>query len=170
MRGHVHRLANKRAAAIERYLWNDAGYYYSDYNWTRAQASDAVTAAVAFALFTGIATPERAQQTAKALERLLAPGGLLTTSRQTEEQWDAPNGWAPLVWITVAGLRRYEQHELAREIGTRFLSRIQVLFAAESKLVEKYDVQSDAVRGGGGGEYPLQDGFGWTNAVTLKLL
>lgn len=25
-------------------------------------------------------------------------------------------------------------------------------------------------RGGGGGEYPLQDGFGWTNGVTLKML
>jgi alpha,alpha-trehalase len=162
--------ATKRAGAIDRYLWNDAGYFYNDYDWTRAQASDVVTAAVAFALFAGIATPERAQQTAKALERLRAPGGLLTTSRQTGEQWDAPNGWAPLVWITVAGLRRYQQHELAREIGTRFLSRIEALFAAESKLVEKYDVQSDAVRGGGGGEYPLQDGFGWTNAVTLELL
>jgi alpha,alpha-trehalase len=162
--------ATKRAAAIDRYLWNDAGYYYTDYHWVRAEASDAVSAAVAFPLFAGVATPERAQQTAKALERLLAPGGLLTTSKRTEEQWDAPNGWAPLVWIAVAGLRRYEQHELAREIGTRFLSRIDALFKREGKLVEKYDVQSDAVRGGGGGEYPLQDGFGWTNAVTLKLL
>jgi alpha,alpha-trehalase len=25
-------------------------------------------------------------------------------------------------------------------------------------------------QGGGGGEYKLQDGFGWTNGVTLKLL
>lgn len=163
-------LAQKRAAAIERYLWNDAGYFYTDYNWLRTKASDAVTAAVAFPLFVGLATPERAQQTAKTLERLLAPGGLVTTSRKTDEQWDAPNGWAPLVWIAVAGLRRYEQHDLAREIGTRFLGRVEALFAAEGKLVEKYDVQSDAVRGGGGGEYPLQDGFGWTNAVTLKLL
>ncbi|WP_404936568.1 trehalase family glycosidase, partial [Pseudomonas aeruginosa] len=24
--------------------------------------------------------------------------------------------------------------------------------------------------GGGGGEYPLQDGFGWSNGVTLQLL
>ena len=163
-------LAKDRAAAIDRYLWNDAGYYYTDYNWARAEAVDDVTAAVAFALFAGVATPQRAQQTAKALERLLVPGGLVTTSRKTEEQWDSPNGWAPLVWIAVAGLRRYEQHDLAREIGTRFLSRIEALFASEGKLVEKYDVQSEAVRGGGGGEYPLQDGFGWTNGVTLKLL
>ena len=95
---------------------------------------------------------------------------MVTTSRKTDQQWDAPNGWAPLVWIAVAGLRRYEQHELAKEIGTRFLARIEALYAAQGKLVEKYDVQAHEVRGGGGGEYPLQDGFGWTNAVTLKLL
>jgi alpha,alpha-trehalase len=35
--------------------------------------------------------------------------------------------------------------------------------------VEKYDVSSTGT-GGGGGEYPLQDGFGWTNGVTLKML
>ena len=36
------------------------------------------------------------------------------------------------------------------------------------KLLEKYDVEERAP--GGGGEYPTQDGFGWTNGVTLALL
>jgi len=36
------------------------------------------------------------------------------------------------------------------------------------KLVEKYDVTGDAAAGGG--EYPLQDGFGWTNGVLRRLL
>jgi alpha,alpha-trehalase len=73
-----------------------------------------------------------------------------------------------LTWIAVEGLRRYQLHELAREIATRFLARVEALYAAEGKLVEKYDVSTEAVVGGGGGEYPLQDGFGWTNGVTLK--
>jgi alpha,alpha-trehalase len=30
-------------------------------------------------------------------------------------------------------------------------------------------VRRDAT-GGGGGEYPLQDGFGWTNGVTRMLM
>jgi alpha,alpha-trehalase len=36
-------------------------------------------------------------------------------------------------------------------------------------MIEKYDVESHS-RIGGGGEYPLQDGFGWTNGVLAALL
>ena len=56
----------------------------------------------------------------------------------------------------------------AADIGTRFLTQVQNLYAREQKLVEKYDLTGG--QGGGGGEYELQDGFGWTNGVTLKLL
>jgi hypothetical protein len=35
-------------------------------------------------------------------------------------------------------------------------------------MMEKYDVM-DTTRAAGGGEYPTQDGFGWTNGITLAL-
>jgi alpha,alpha-trehalase len=35
-------------------------------------------------------------------------------------------------------------------------------------MTEKYDVV-DMTRRAGGGEYPNQDGFGWTNGVALAL-
>ena len=35
-------------------------------------------------------------------------------------------------------------------------------------MIEKYDVMGES-RVGGGGEYPLQDGFGWTNGVYAAL-
>jgi alpha,alpha-trehalase len=100
--------------------------------------------------------------------QLLRPGGIATTTVKTGQQWDEPNGWAPLQWIAVDGLRRYQQDKLAADIGTRFLTQVQNLYAREQKLVEKYDLTGG--QGGGGGEYELQDGFGWTNGVTLKLL
>jgi alpha,alpha-trehalase len=43
------------------------------------------------------------------------------------------------------------------------------VYADSGKLVEKYDVVA-TTRKGGGGEYPLQDGFGWTNGVMRKLM
>ena len=35
-------------------------------------------------------------------------------------------------------------------------------------MMEKYDVV-DLSRPAGGGEYPTQDGFGWTNGVALAM-
>ena len=39
--------------------------------------------------------------------------------------------------------------------------------ANTGKLLEKYNVVT--LTPGGGGEYPLQDGFGWTNGVAAGL-
>ncbi|WP_410966954.1 trehalase family glycosidase, partial [Salmonella sp. SAL04277] len=82
-------------------------------------------------------------------------------------QWDEPNGWAPLQWVAVQGLRAYGRAALAEDIGRRFLAQVQQVYDREGKLVEKYDISGNQ-GGGGGGEYPLQDGFGWSNGVTLQ--
>lgn len=42
-------------------------------------------------------------------------------------------------------------------------------FKETGKLLEKYNVV-DTTLLAGGGEYPNQDGFGWTNGVLLKLI
>jgi alpha,alpha-trehalase len=162
-------LARARKTAIDKHLWSDAGYY-ADYDWQQRRLRDQVTAAALYPLFVGLASPARAKRSADTVQaQLLRPGGLATTRLHTGQQWDEPNGWAPLQWIAVDGLRRYGQDALAQRIGSRFLARVQALFAQQHKLVEKYGVDAKA-QGGGGGEYALQDGFGWTNGVTLLLL
>ncbi|QGR85358.1 alpha,alpha-trehalase TreA [Burkholderia multivorans] len=162
--------AARRALAINRWLWNRGGYY-GDYDWQLRKPRDGVTAAALYPLFAGVAWPERAKATAREVRKtLLQPGGLATTTETTGQQWDAPNGWAPLQWIAIEGLRRYGEPALAKDIGTRFLADVKHVYATEGKLVEKYVVEGVGQGGGGGGEYPLQDGFGWTNGVTLKLL
>ncbi|MCO1384202.1 alpha,alpha-trehalase TreA [Burkholderia multivorans] len=162
--------AARRALAINRWLWNRGGYY-GDYDWQLRKPRDGVTAAALYPLFAGVAWPERAKATAREVRKtLLQPGSLATTTETTGQQWDAPNGWAPLQWIAIEGLRRYGEPALAKDIGTRFLADVKHVYATEGKLVEKYVVEGAGQGGGGGGEYPLQDGFGWTNGVTLKLL
>jgi alpha,alpha-trehalase len=162
--------AARRAIGINRYLWNKNGYY-GDYDWRLGQARNNPSAAMLYPLFAGAAWPERAQVTARTIESLLLkPGGLATTTFNTTQQWDAPNGWAPLHWIAVQSLRRYGRPDLAQTFGTRFLADVNNVYASEHKLVEKYIVEGQGTGGGGGGEYPLQDGFGWTNGVTLRLL
>ncbi|MDL5366525.1 alpha,alpha-trehalase TreA [Xanthomonas sp. NCPPB 2654] len=162
-------LAGARKTAMDKHLWSDAGYY-ADYDWQQRRLRDQVTAAALYPLFVGVASPARAKRSADTVQaQLLRPGGLASTRLHTGQQWDEPNGWAPLQWIAVNGLRRYGQDALAQRIGSRFLARVQALFAQQHKLVEKYGVDAQA-SGGGGGEYALQDGFGWTNGVTLLLL
>jgi alpha,alpha-trehalase len=121
-------------------------------------------------LFFGAASSAQAAAlTRLAARELLQPGGIVTTPVRTGEQWDAPNGWAPIQWVAVAGLRRYEKSALAEVIACRWLVNVQNVYRESGKLVEKYDVVTTG-RSGGGGEYPTQDGFGWTNGVTRKLI
>jgi alpha,alpha-trehalase len=123
---------------------------------------------MAFPLFVGLASPGRAKATAQALTPLLGEGGLGTTAVRTGQQWDEPNGWAPLQWVAIEGLRRYRDDALAKRIATNWLATVDREYAASGKLLEKYNVVERLP--GGGGEYPLQDGFGWTNGVTRALL
>ncbi|WP_150567086.1 alpha,alpha-trehalase TreF [Pandoraea morbifera] len=163
-----------RRDAMTRYLWSDELGAFLDYDWQRGQRRTCLSAAAATPLFVGLASPPQAQRTAKTLrEHLVAAGGLRTTQASSLQQWDPPNGWAPLQWIAIHGLRKYGEQALASDIAHRWLSTVSALYVRESKLVEKYSLHtSDAMcpSGGGGGEYPLQDGFGWTNGVVRRLL
>ncbi|WP_312806147.1 alpha,alpha-trehalase TreA [Atlantibacter hermannii] len=164
------KLASQRQQAMESTLWNDKKGWYADYDMRRKAVSDSLTAAALYPLFVKAAAQDRADKVAAATQaQLLKAGGVLTTTVNTGQQWDAPNGWAPLQWIAAVGLENYGHDDLSMEVTWRFLTNVQHTYDREKKLVEKYDVTTTGT-GGGGGEYPLQDGFGWTNGVTLKML
>jgi alpha,alpha-trehalase len=162
-------LARARVAAIEKHLWHPGGYY-TDYDWRLGRLRDGKTAAMLYPLFVGAASKDHAARTLRTAEcALLQQGGIATTTARTGQQWDAPNGWAPLQWIADQAARRYGRPALAQAIDARFLASVEAVYANEHKLVEKYVV--DGTGGaGGGGEYPLQDGFGWSNGVALRML
>ncbi|TCV95200.1 alpha,alpha-trehalase TreA [Biostraticola tofi] len=169
--GRYSQLADGRMTAVNRLLWNDQQGYYTDFDWQLDKQTAPVTAATLFPLYVQMAPRERAVRTGETVRRLLLKeGGLSTTTVHNGQQWDAPNGWAPLQWVAVEGLGHYGQDALAQAIGSRFLTSVQALYEAEHKLVEKYAVEGEQLGGGGGGEYALQDGFGWTNGVTLMLM
>lgn len=157
-----------RRRAIMTHMWNPAGGFFADYDLDRKALSDQLTAAAAYPLFAGIARADQAKQTATALAHLVGPGGIATTLKRTGQQWDAPNGWAPLQWIAITGLGRYGQCALAARIRSGWLDTVTREYRASGRMLEKYDVLER--RPGGGGEYALQDGFGWTNGVTRALL
>ena len=161
--------AKARKTAMLAVLWDKELGTFVDYDWRAGTRSPHVTAAAAYPLFVGLASREQAAQVARSLRKhLLRPHGLLTTTVDTGEQWDAPNGWAPLQWIAIDGLRRNGEAALAAEIAAGWVAENARVYCKTGKLVEKYNVR-DAGEGAGG-EYPVQDGFGWTNAVLVKVL
>ena len=161
--------ADARAEAIRRVLWDEARGAYVDYLWREQRAAGDATLATAYPLYFGIADETQARRVADTLRRrLLQRHGLAASTVRTGEQWDLPNGWAPLQWLAIRGLERYGERELAADVARRWIRRNVEVFREQRKLVEKYDVTGDAAAGGG--EYPLQDGFGWTNGVLRALI
>jgi alpha,alpha-trehalase len=162
------RAAKRRRTAMHRWLWNDAGHF-GDFDIDAGAVRSQLTAATLMPLFTGVANGRQAASVARATaEHLLASGGLRTTLIETGEQWDWPNGWAPLQWIAFAGLRRYGHRRLANTIAARWVRTVDDEFQRSGWIHEKYDVEHG--RGGGGGEYVPQIGFGWTNGVTATFM
>jgi alpha,alpha-trehalase len=158
-----------RKKAILKYCWNAEKGFFFDYNYVMNQQSDIITAAGVFPLFVKIATATQAAAVAKTIgSTLLKDGGIVTSTNITGQQWDAPNGWAPLQWVTVNGIKNYNHTKLAKTIAIRWLSLNEKVYASTGKLMEKYNVE-DINQEAGGGEYPAQDGFGWTNGVYLGL-
>ncbi|MDE0877616.1 MAG: alpha,alpha-trehalase TreF [Sphingomonas bacterium] len=161
--------AKRRKAAIDKYLWLKPQGRYVDWDRTTRAATPVVSAATLYPLFVGLAAPAQAKAVATTTRAtLLGQGGLRTTTLRTGQQWDDPNGWAPLQWIAVDGLARYGEDALARDIARRWIATVTRSYRETGKMLEKYDVAEQTA--GGGGEYPTQDGFGWTNGVTGALM
>ncbi|MGI8952845.1 MAG: alpha,alpha-trehalase TreF [Chitinophagaceae bacterium] len=162
--------AEKRKATVQKYCWSEELNFYFDYDFTQQKQKSSYTLAATFPLFFRIATDDQAKKVAEILEKkFLKFGGLVTTLETTGQQWDAPNGWAPLQWIAIKGLQNYGLNELAETVARRWIELNKNVYNRTGKLMEKYNV-IDMNLEAGGGEYPSQDGFGWTNGVLLKLM
>jgi alpha,alpha-trehalase len=163
-------LASARRAALLAAAYDSASGFFYDVRWRTAEpVRDRPTLAAAAPLYFDLATEEQGRAVSARLARdFLAPGGFVTTLIPTGQQWDAPNGWPPLEWLAIEGARRYGCAAIADSSRARWLVLNRRVYRATGKMTEKYDVV-DSTRAAGGGEYPTQDGFGWTNGVALAL-
>ena len=72
--------------------------------------------------------------------------------------------------MAVQGFKMYGHDPLGDEIAQSWLQTVNQFYLKHHKLIEKYHIASGVPHEGGGGEYPLQDGFGWTNGVVRRLI
>jgi alpha,alpha-trehalase len=166
--------AKKRSENIDKYFWNKQQSFYTDYNFKSQKQSNNITPAGLYPFCFINEHPDYMSFLGKKVAdvvkaKLLKPGGLSTSVYATGEQWDQPNGWAPLEWMMIWGLDRCGQKELARDVAQRWINLNIKVYQQTGKLMEKYNV-ADISKEAGGGEYAGQDGFGWTNGVLLHLI
>ena len=164
------RLAENRKQAILHYCWNEELGFFTDYKLSTQHVSAQPTLAGLFPLYVEIASREQAARViAKTSSDFLKSGGLVTTLvEHSGQQWDFPNGWAPLQWVGYMSFKNYNDLDLANELARRWIKLNSKVYFETGKMKEKYDVV-DPDRPGGGGEYAGQDGFGWTNGVFLRM-
>ena len=167
------RRAAARHAAVDKYLWDAPSGLYLDYNFETKTRRNYEFATTFYPLWAGLASKAQAARVRLNLKLFEAPGGLLTSTRVTGNQWDAPFGWAPLQMIPADGLRRYGFGADADRVSRKFLELVTKEFEEHGTIKEKYDVQrreSDVEAGIKFGYAANQIGFGWTNAAYLDLL
>ena len=162
------KLSNRRAEAINTIFYNNTIGAFVDVVKEEGQSSQ-LTLAMLYPLFLKLATQNQADSIADIIEeKFLNEGGLPTTLIKSGQQWDFPNGWAPLQWIAVKGLDNYGHQKLAKEIAKRWSHLNEKVFKNTGKMMEKYNV-ADLTLEAGGGEYDVQEGYGWTNGVYLAM-
>ncbi|MDR6431817.1 alpha,alpha-trehalase TreF [Brucella pseudogrignonensis] len=166
----MHDRAKARQRAINEYLWNEVDGYFVDYWLDEQKQSRQLTAATVYPLYFRLATLNQGDRTAVAVKDiLLKSNGVTTTSLKTGQQWDEPNAWAPLQWLATQGFSYYDHPQLAQDIATRWSQAAVKHYQKTGKLTEKYNVNSTDEKSQAG-EYPTQDGFGWTNGVLRAFL
>ncbi len=142
---------------------------FADYNFVEGKQTEVKSLAMVYPLFFQMADKKQASSVVRSIkENFLKSGGVVTTLVNTGQQWDAPNGWAPLQWMTVKGLDNYGHKTLALDIANRWVAINEKVYKNTGKFVEKYNVEDMSLEAGGG-EYPVQDGFGWSNGVYLAM-
>ena len=165
--------------AINEVLWHEEDGIWYDYDLVNGIPRRYFSPSNLFPLWTQSYDPNRKDvQAKKALEYLKSqhldkyPGGVPTTFTKSGQQWDFPNCWPPLEHVLVQGLNKtglIEAQELAYEIAEKRVRCGYLNFLNKGHMFEKYDATSENSEGGGG-EYEVQLGFGWTNGVVLDFL
>lgn len=168
--------AERRLEAMEAMLWDAERGAWFDYSlMTHSKHLEFYPSNLAPVWAACYSQPEMAEKAVQYLKgsgALQFPNGVPTSLRQSGQQWDYPNAWPPLQHMLIEGLSKLPSQDaqnLAFDLAQRWIRTNWLTYMKYEAMFEKYDVNGDG-KPGGGGEYEVQLGFGWTNGVALQLL
>lgn len=173
-RAHYHSQAEKRKKKIHELMWNEKKGFFFDYNYLKKEQSKFYSLAGFYPLWSKAASFDQAEKVRAQLHLFENKGGLANTQSNDLcdefKQHDYPNGWAQQHWIVIKGLLNYGFTEDARRIAQKWLNMNKVVFQKTGKFWEKYNVVKGTIGENNADRYPIQSGFGWTNAVFVRLI
>jgi alpha,alpha-trehalase len=162
--------AERRRAAIDKYLWHPESGMYFDYDYTQSRPSTYQYATTFYPLWARVANCSQAAAVEKNLGLFLQKGGLAMGTVISGAQWDKPYGWAPVNWITSSGLFQYGYADDALRLAQRFRKTVEDNFQSDHTIREKYNVVSGSSEITVSAGYKQNVvGFGWTNGVYLQM-
>lgn len=186
-----HTIAQKRKETINEFLWNEREGFFFDYDYNNKLQSKFLSLAGFSPMWAGLATEKQAKRMIKHLSEFETDHALTITSKKSlapkvrlqtlpgayriavedllkSKQWDYPNAWPPLEYLTVVGLLKYGFVEDARRLMEKYIKTHAALFRKHKTFLEK--INGVTGEPSGSYDYELQLGFGWTNAIFYRYI
>ncbi|CAF1111277.1 unnamed protein product [Brachionus calyciflorus] len=162
----------RRHKAINSVFWNKKLNTWGDFNLKKNRVNNNFLYISDLSpLWSGIKPPVDPEIILQRYKSLLYShvSGIPVSNVFSRQQWDFPNVWAPYNYWMVYYLRLSGRKEQALNIAQRFVNTVYHGWLKTNYIFEKYEADELGAYGGGG-EYIVQEGFGWTNGVVVKLL
>ncbi|KAI1717359.1 trehalase domain-containing protein [Ditylenchus destructor] len=172
----------KMKISMKELHWNETDGIWYDYDLERKVHSNTYYVSNALPLYAKCygdedeVTPMRVYEYLKREGVLNFTKGIPTSlAMGSIQQWDKENAWPPMVHMVIEGFRTSGDIKLmkaAEQMATQWLIVNYKAYSTTYAMFEKYNASlfSEEFGAGGGGEYEVQKGFGWTNGVILDLL
>lgn len=187
--GHWKKRVVARKKEINEKMWSEEKGFYFDYCYIWQKRSEFLSLAGFTPMWAGMAEPEQAEKMVKKLPKFETEYGLTITAKESlapqaglrevpewyrksledvlkPKQWDWPNIWAPLEYLTVVGLLKYGHVDDAKRVMDKSVRANANNFRRYGTFFEKFNGET-----GDKPEsytYESQEGFGWTNAVFYR--
>lgn len=160
-------LAENRKKLINKYLYNPSDSLFYDYDFVNNKLSPIFSASIMNTLWSNLATKEQAEHIIKfGLPRLEFKYGITTCEpgeRKYSYQWDHPNGWANIQYLTIKGLSNYGYNNDAKRVAQKYVTTVTICFEKTKNLWEKYNIVDGSINTNN--EYGLPTLMGWTAGV-----
>lgn len=176
---------------MNEFMWDEKEKFFFDYGYKYRRMSSFRSLASYTPLWAGLASEEQAKHMVSKLSDFETPYGLTICTKDSlarpidlkkiqkryyaaiddivkPKQWDYPNIWSPLEYLTVVGLLKYGYIKDAKRIMEKSVRANAAVYKKNKTLFEKLD----GITGGSGtgALYGDQKGFGWTNAIVYRYI